>query len=400
MRNEETVGKETDFERSRAKRTMLSGILIRAIAIAMVIGFSSYLLTNEDITGNIKNLVDFLIPPIAVCIVILIVATAVNVVFKGEMATAASLSLTTIGLTVFIVMLFVLFSERTTDEYIRNLLLSFEIVSAASGIAVTAYIPVKRWTERGGKILSSFAMFALAIIAVKRFRGVFPDVWLAVLFIIMAAAAVFKLLSLLNRHRNPGVKRVGTFLGSALVKSIVAACVLIVTIYVMWMGPRIRELYPENASTVQWIVICIVLGLCSVALVAYLKNKSRDMDPEVWGKKINDVASLDPELMAASGTIRDFIDGGRKEGLIVAITAIMLSNGITEEAAGEILEGIVRYEDPEIRMVSVPTYIDIHAEAREERSKIVYFMLRAAASEMHAMRVIDEDGRYTTEEGF
>lgn len=396
----ETEPEKTDSERKDAKKSMVSGVLVRLVAMSVAIVFSVYLLTNGDISGGPKRLIDFIVPPVAVCIVILTVASVLNVVFRGEIASSVSVSLTEMALIVFIAMVMMSLSERSPDEEVKEIITAFIALIVAAGVAVAVYMSVKKMTETGGKILSSAAILALALLIVVVFRGILPDVLLTVVFIIMASVAIFGLVSLLKRHRNPELKKTGDYFESPTVRAIIVVCILIVTLYVMWIRPRILETDSKSASAVQWIVICLVLGLCGLAMAIYLKGRSPDLKPETWGKKINDVASLDPDLTAASGIIDEFVKTGRKERLIVTLTAIMLSNGVSEAAAGKILERIVRYRDPEVLMIPVPSYVDIHAEASEERGEIVYLTLKEVASEMHAMRVFDDDDFYASEEGF
>lgn len=373
------------FERKDFTKEIARKAAVRIIALAILLGLIYSMMTDESVTGVAKKVVNLILPPVAMASIVLVVALLVNLLFDGYMVQPISTSLMVVSLATFMCMQLYGLS-RLMDN--TPFLSSSAIFIAVVAVAVAIYIPLKTWAWHLSTPLSSGITLVLVVVFYLLYSGILIDFLLIPITVVVSVVAVIKLLSTFGRHSDPDVRKKGKFIGSGKFMAIAVTLTLFIVIFFGWLWPEARSMFPEQATLIFWIAICIMLAICGLALALYLKSEGLDKEFETWGIKINDIVGNDPELASASAAIREFVDEGRKDGLIVKMMTILVSNGVGEEASKRVIHDIIVYREPIVPAALVTSIVDTQAEARAERERRVVEMLKSAAGMMRVPGLI------------
>lgn len=226
-------------------------------------------------------------------------------------------------------------------------------------------------------ILIFLVGFALTnIVSLARFRMPFglSEVLPKVVFWGFTATALVSLLSLLRNLSNPYLHYLGRKVKSNI--SSILLLLLFALAYFSAIRPYILGNFnlPIPIQLIEWSILCLSFLLFYRGLNGYVKGYlTENLHLGNWTRLAQRIEHfIDPEHLNLAGVIRDFIEHGRKDGIIAYIASIMLTNGVSIEAIREVIADIVEFRDmPYPKICLRPWIKGIDEENRRRRIKLL-----------------------------
>ena len=108
-----------------------------------------------------------------------------------------------------------------------------------------------------------------------------------------------------------------------------------------------------NATAIEWFVLIVVSAVILLIAYRFLSKRGRELRMGDWGKLVQTIIRDIGEQQLVHTAVKDFIEHGRKERLIVALTKIMSRNGVSDDRIAYALQPLVGYIPNERNMYPI-----------------------------------------------
>jgi hypothetical protein len=192
--------------------------------------------------------------------------------------------------------------------------------------------------------------------------------------------AAYALLAILERSGNSYIAYVGnifTRIGSRLV---ICAAIAIIMTYIIFIRQSLMVMGYFGVAVIEWAALCVGILLIFIRL--------RSMMPvdgsQLFGNEEKVAKSLHydtGELKAATAKVEEFVNGGKKEGLITLMASALIGNGVPADTVSSVIAVIVDHEDEKEPPAMLKWAVgNIYDANRKKRLKAVNEMMAAAVS--------------------
>jgi|GEM_PF-1106566 len=212
-------------------------------------------------------------------------------------------------------------------------------------------------------------------------------------------AAVVCLLSVLKASRNALLSVVG---GIASHYLLIVSASLGGSLYFNYFRGRLTTISPGIANLspyIEWTAICIVAAL---VFTRTRKGMQTSMTAKAqlgdWMRHVQDVSTYKGDrFVGFIEMIDDFIEGGRRDRLLVRLTMFLQDTGMGDEEASQLLSELINYEDERRPIFSIRGRIAAIEEGNEERRREVLWstinrILPISLGGSAGLRGIDDEG--------
>ena len=159
------------------------------------------------------------------------------------------------------------------------------------------------------------------------------------------------------------------------------SAVFLLLAYDHFLRPGLEDTWGSSLVIAEWLALVIVLALAGYLIWGFTKKISEDRQFGDLRMLVQTISYDRKQIETASAAVSDFVERGRKEGLIVYLTRVMLDNGVPPKAIEDIIAGIVGCrDDPEPPLVLRWTRGDIARHNKDRRLAVVTEAVTAGAA--------------------
>jgi len=320
----------SDMAKPTLKRQMLKGVLWRTIAL-MIFVVAAVAFFRQTM---------FFLPSVSSAAV-LYVASIMKIALSGRLSRPIRSSANAVAITIFCSLL-ITAPELPTPA--RSLGLSCFLLGAIWAVHLTS----KAYSE-----LTSVATRALLIAAAGYlYYSLFSASNIAILprlstiaLIGFAAAAIFSFIGILSRHSNALVSSISSEFARISNSAKAGAAVTVILTYMAFIRPSLLKLGSMWLTVIEWMAMCTVLYL----LFRKIKSLTTADDAMEFGtgRSVAGLLSHDKKgLKRAAMNVEEFVNCGKKDGLIVITAETLIDNGIDADQVQEVISIIVGYQEP------------------------------------------------------
>ena len=178
-------------------------------------------------------------------------------------------------------------------------------------------------------------------------------------------------MGLLFAHRRPGVSLIAGYFRPSLNLLLLAVLGCLLTIYLLVFRPLLQSGYEAYVLLIEWLAVGILAAVMALRFYLYFRRRSAAPVMGEWTVLVQRISFEEGDLGKATSAIRDFIDQGRKEGLVVLLASTLFVNHVPQERIAQILERIIDYRRPSFALLFRWTYGDMERKSREDRARMV-----------------------------
>lgn len=352
-----------------AKKQALKMVLLRTIALAIFLAIAVAFLRSTIV----------FVPGICAAILLYLAAIA-KVLLTGKFAVPLCRSLQVLAITLFCTLLI---SAPELQAEARGLGLPILLLGAmwAVHFLSKAYSGLTGVTTRALLIALAGNLYYSLLSA----SGVlFLPQLASIVLIGFVAAAAFAFIGVLGRHSNPRVSFVGKAFSGLWNPGLIGAAVAIVMTYLAFVRPSLLTLGPMAVTAIEWAAMCVAIFW----LFRKIKSALRaDGGYEFGdGHKVTGVLRYEKgDLETAAAKVGEFVENGRKDGLITLTTMALARNGVPPDVAENVISILLNYAEDPVPPVGLRWAVgDRDATGRMNRAKIAESMLAAAVTAIGA----------------
>jgi len=180
---------------------------------------------------------------------------------------------------------------------------------------------------------------------------------------------------------------------------IIGAVVFLVSSYLLVIRPFVGSEMPQALSILEWSMVVVAFAIVGWLAYRYLKTRSSGLGLGDWKVLGDDVRRETAELGAASEAVREFVEQGRKEGLILLVASVLEKNTVDAESSKRVIALIIDYREEEPRLSTVRSEARRKEKAIAERKLLVQDLLRLCSSIVGGADHPIEDTNFTLKPG-
>lgn len=360
------------------KNLALKGVLLRTIALAIFLAIALAFLRSTIV----------FIPSICAAI-LLYAASVVRVVLAGKFAVPLCRSLQMLAVTLFCTLLI---SAPELRAEARGLGLPILLL----GIVWAVHFISKAYSDQTGVTTRAMliALVGNLYYSLLTASGVlFLPQLASIVLIGFAAAAAFAFIGVLSRHSNPRISFAGKAFSGLWNPGLIGVAVAVVMTYLAFVRPSLLTLGPLPVTVIEWAVMCLAIFL----LFRRIRSALRANEGEEFGggHKVTGVLRYEKgDLEMAAAKVGEFVESGRKDGLITLAAMALARNGVPPEAIENVISVVVSYTDDPVPPAAFRWAVGDRDEVlRTKRAKAAEAMLAAAVAAMSAGREEASDSK-------
>jgi hypothetical protein len=324
------------------------------------------------IAGPGETLAPFFLP-IAASAVAWYLGSVFPIIFEGRMVPALR--------DVCRTMMIVLFTVLTFSAFSGTSIYSLPVVLVGSALAV--YLLGAAYSDDARLVARAVLLEGVGL-SILIFTGTSASADISLLGEIICGgftmAAVLGLAGLLSGHTSKFVSHVGAYLGKLSTIALVCVVFIGVLAYGQFLRPGLATSLGGNLVIVEWLALLTALAVAGYRIWSFARTISADRQFGDLQTLVQKISYDRKHLETASSAVNGFVEQGRKEGLIVYLTRVMLDNGAPPKAIEGLIAGIVRcQDDPEPPLLWRWTKGDLVRRNRERRLAVVNDTVAAAA---------------------
>ena len=350
---------------------------VYVIVCVAALGLLTVLIGPASVVPGLAGGLAFLYLPSAAAAILLCVSAVVPVIFRGRLALPLSGAISVLALTVF---LSTAALAQTLAPGIGGLALPLFLTGVALAVLTLAapFSPLARVA-----MTAIFAMMAgLLALSAPAAIGL-PDGaalgW--ILFAGFIVTALTTLPAVFQGHSNEYMEFIGGYFGRREVPWVLGAACATFLVYCQYLRPVLVSAAPLGAAALEWGVIALLLVSLGVRALGFVRSISQARKPGELRTLVQAVAYDRGSLGAAQEAVDSFVDGGRKEGLIVYVTAVLLENRVPGEDIQAMIAEIVDYSDEPVPAMTIAWATgDIAGKNRKRRLALAGSLVAAAAA--------------------
>lgn len=354
----------TDVYMPVAIRTLM---LIIALAILYIIAGPGRLFSDFQ-----QLLAPFFVP-VAAGVIAWYLGTLVPILFEGRMVAAVQDAFVALAIVLFIALTFSAFSDFG----------AYSLPTLLTGGTLVLYLLGAAYSDDARLVARALLLGGIGI-SFLVFTGSSASSDISILGKIICGgftlAAVLSLAGLLSGHTSKYVSHAGVYLGKLSTIALVCIVFISLLVYGQFLRPGLAASLGSNLMIVEWLALLTALAAAGYRIWSFAKNISADRQFGDLQTLVQKISYDRKHLETASSAVNGFVEQGRKEGLIVYLTRVMLDNGAPPKAIEGLIAGIVGCrDDPEPPLMLRWTKGDIVRRNRERRLAAVTDAVTAAS---------------------
>jgi hypothetical protein len=343
------------------------GLVLGLIALYFIAG-------PGRISPFIQPLLGSFFMPAAAGAVAWYLRSLVPVFFEGRMVLALRDAFTVLAVVLFVAITASSFSGIS----------AFALPLLLAGGAFILYLLGSAYSDPGRIIARALLLGAVGLcpLLIAGFSGPTGAVALGWMTLVgFWVAAALSLAGLLADHSNKYLAYAGKVSGSGGMIILVASAIFLLLAYARFLRPGFAVAWGGSLVIAEWLALLIVLALAGYRIWSFSRAISEDRQFGDLRMLVQTISYDKKGLETAAAAVDDFVERGRKEGLIVYLTRVMLDNSVPPKAIEGILAGIVGCrDDPEPPLMLRWTKGDIARRNRERRLAAVNEAVFAGAA--------------------
>ncbi len=151
----------------------------------------------------------------------------------------------------------------------------------------------------------------------------------------------------------------------------IGAIVFLVVSYIGVIRPLVGSEFPQALSIVEWSMLLVGVAIIAWSGYRYLKGASGRLELRDWKVLGGEVRRDKAELEPASEAIKEFVQEGRKEGLLLLVASVLEKDSVDAETSKNVVSMILEYHETEPRLSTIRSERAREARAAEERRALV-----------------------------
>lgn len=362
---------------SDTKRQVFMGIVYRTAALVL---FTAFLLVYFPGSGVFY--------PAAYAAAIVYAGLVASLLIAGRMARPLTFAAVVLAAAVFLAMSL---PAQDLAPGARGLGMPVLI----TGIIGALHFLSRAYSEFTGVLTRSLLIAALGVLYYSAFTAIaMPLLSEATLLALIAftSAAVYSLLGIMKRHSNARIAYVGRLFSRIESPAIVSVAVAAIMTYVVLVRQSLAGLGDFGLAVIEWAALSGVVLFIFVKIQTTVLADSVEKRPEA---KADSARSDLATLRSAASEVESFVDGGKKDGLVLLLAKALVNNEIPANAARPVLAVIVDHQDDAGPPILFKWAVgDIEATNRKKRRKAVDEAMAAMESAIGAK---SENGRNAAE---
>lgn len=354
----------------------LIGIAGRTVAFVVALVVVALLIGSINGLPVVYTGLSFLFLPLVVGILVLYVSSVLSLVMGGRMARPISAALNLLAGFVFLA-----FLAASSNLPAGLNLLALPLLAVGAGAALVAL----------GKAYSDSAKTvtrALLIAAVGYLAMVIPAAfWLPdsqivgpMLFIGFILASLTSLLGLLGGHSNEYLAAAGKMFGTWGWPAFICLLCLVLLTYDHYVKPVLVSAIAGGVVILEWSVLIAAFAYIGLIIVRTVKWNSQGRAHGDLHTLVQKISYDRKSLEAATTAVEGFVENGKKEGLIVYLSVVLIENKVSPGSIERIISGIVGYEDEREPTLALKWAVGNTAgKNRKRRLSVLYEAILAAS---------------------
>ncbi|WP_424357301.1 hypothetical protein [Methanocella sp. MCL-LM] len=312
----------------------LAAYAVPAILLTITIGPLS-------VVPGLSGWLSFLYLPGIVAILLLFISSAAGLVLAGRMAGPISRSLLILAMTCFV-------ATATFTQGALPGLSSLALPLFFTGAAFALTVVAASVSDQAKTLFLTILTIAAGILtlvtpAAMGLPDGVPVGWMLFAGFIVAALAL--LLRLLQGHSSEYLAVIGDYFSRPEIPWVIGALCTLLLGYNQYLRPILVAAMPLGISALEWGVVLIVLISAGFRTLGFVRSVSQARKPGDLQSLVQRIAYDRSSIESAHAAVERFVEGGKKEGLIIYVTTVMLENKTPPEVIEGVLAELVGYSD-------------------------------------------------------
>lgn len=323
--------------------------------------------------------ISFTILPLIIASTIIYLVAIVEVFLTGELSQALSRGILGFAVGLFLSMVVMSAPELKDYQPLGFWILLADIIIV---IAYTSSSISKSYHVNILKILPiSVALMILGYISSQIITLLsqhatiqFPPSLETIISYSFVATSALCLLGLFSGSRSPYLSYVGKKFSSALGLATIFAVALLLLFYSLDLRPVIAGFYSNYLLPVEWGAVLVTsYALYRNAKSYVAKSLAEDLSLGKWTRLIQKIVQKKDKVEEVSKIVKDFVDEGDKEGVLVYLTSALFENQASTSETVAAISKIVKYQDiPASKLAFLSKLENREQENKIRRKDILY----------------------------
>jgi hypothetical protein len=373
-------------------RELARGLTLRTLAFVATL-FTLDLAINkcEVLWRDWKLDPSFLFNPMLVMSATLYSASILGLLLSGELSKTI---VSNVKITAVFLFLYMVFSNAPTPPALRPLGV---LVLVGTHPVVTARVAGVISKDYGGIVLKSLveslSIFYLSLILRSAVRLVvntlnIESIKLSLpekIHMAVLAVSALSILGVFRDYRNPYLSYLGGKFSQLTVRVSSFTIIMLLLFYFSDLRPAASNLISNNLVIVyEWAAVCLMVYAFYRKIRSYASKRLVETRRlEGWFVQAEKVLQRNGDIVEASKLAEDFVERGRKAGLLSNIVATLVKNGVPTGKIETIIQELADYKDGQLPMLTLKWELkNLEREEKRRRLRVLMSTLARAADEL------------------
>jgi len=362
--------------RDNVLKNALAGIAYRTGALVIVLLIGAILIGSVGGLPVIFPGLSFLLFPLIAGAILLYVSSIVPLFLGGKLTGPICSSLNL--LTVFVFLALVMATDGVPVS-LKTLALPILVTGSASSLYVLGISH-----SVGVKTITRALLIAAAGYLAMSMPGAFglPDAQIVgtMLFAGFGLASLTSLIGLFKGHSNEYLACAGNLFNQWVWPASICLLCIVLLVYDHYVKPTLVSLISGGVVIIEWSVLIVVFAYVSLIIIKTVRWNSQGRVHGDLHTLIQQISYDKQSLEVASAAVDGFVKAGKKEGLIVYLSTILITNKASQPTIERVISGIVNYSDePEPHLALKWAVGDLAGKNRKRRLAMVNDAISTAA---------------------
>jgi hypothetical protein len=380
------IRQERPLENRELAADVYMPVAFRTITLIIVLVLLYILAGSGRLFPELQALLAPFFLPIAAGAVVWYLGTLFPITFEGRMVSSLHDAFVALAIVLFIALTLSSFSDLSV----------FTVPVLLAGGAFIVYLVGSAYADWARLAARSVLIqgIGLSILALTGGSASADTSLMGMIFFAgFTVAAVLSLGGLLADHTGRYVAITGRYLGNMGNIALISIALFLLLAYGIYLRPGLATLLGDKLMIVEWLVLLAVLAIAGYKIWSFTKQVSHERQYGDLQTLVQKISYDRKHIETATSAVNGFVEQGRKEGLIVYITRVLLDNDVSPEAIEGIIGGIVRcHDDPEPPIMLRWTKGDIARRNRDRRLAAVTGAVSGGAALVKPENVVASPG--------
>jgi hypothetical protein len=357
-----------------ARRKVLLTMAIAGAIVVMVAGVLSFL----SPPGSKFNLW-FIFTGACAMAACYLASGLVGALIQGKVAQSLRSGINALTLALLVGLLIMFFPGAPKGS------LGFGLVLILSGfLAVVAFL-VRAYSDHYWLVGRAAVILVLGL-AIELGVEMTPasDMLRGIPLIVALLVSSLSMIGILHEHSNPFVRFIGRFFRNGANMITVTVILTLVFVYALRLRGTITQKAPEQTLLAEWIVVAIVVIVLVYKFFSFFRSKEKAQDFSDARRLVQSIQKERGDTGYAQHAVDQFIVDGKREPLVVLLTAVLVKAGTEPIEIERIIGGLVGYRAREKEYIFSWTLGDETAATREVRTRLAFDALDQTAKALGA----------------